>query len=112
MEIGGIAEALSGQKAGHLDPTRRILKLQLDDREVGVAWTGEAVAATHRGDDRRCFTRHKSLNPSQCRIVDIVPGVMRDQITHQQQTETGQTFGKFRADPFHLSQGGVQLRTG
>ena len=62
MQIRGIAETLSGQETRHLDASRRILKLQLNDREIGVAWTGEAMAATDGGHDRGRLARHQRFD--------------------------------------------------
>ena len=112
MQIGRIAEPLPSKKTGHLDPTGRVLQLQLNDRKVGIAGTGETMATTHRGHDRRCFAWDKGIDPPQRRIVDVVPWVVLNQIANQKQAEGGQAFGKLRADAPHLSERTLESRKG
>jgi len=64
MEIGGIAEAPTCQETTHLDSTGGILKLKFDDGEIGISRAREAVTSTYGCDDRGCFARHQSFNPT------------------------------------------------
>ena len=49
VQVRRITKAFSCQKSRHLDPTGGVLKLQLNNRKIGVARTGESMGSAHRG---------------------------------------------------------------
>ena len=88
--------------------------MELENREIGVAGTAEGVATPHRGHHRGGPTGNQSADAHQVGVIEVVAGVMGDQIPHQQQPEAGQLGGGPRTDARHLGQGcvGQQRATG
>ena len=107
-------EATTGEEAADPQTTRAVLQMELENREIGVAGTTEGVATTHRGHHRGGPTGNQGADAHQVGVIQVVAGVMGDQIPHQQQPEAGQLGGGPRTDAGHLGQGcaGQQRATG
>ena len=104
LQPAGAGAAAAGQEAGDPQPTGAVLQLQLQDRQLGVARAGEGMATAHRGHHGGGAAGLQRRDAHQVGVVEIVAGVVGDQITGQQEPQTGQLGGRARPDAGHLGQ--------
>ena len=70
------------------------------------------MAAAHRGHDRGGASRLQSVDAHQIGVVEVVAGVVVQQIAHHEQAELGQAGGGLRAHPAHLAEGHLEAQGG
>ena len=68
------------------------------------------MAAAHRGHDRGGASRLQSTDAHQIGVVEVVAGVVVQQIAHHEQPELGQAGGGLRAHPAHLAEGHLEAQ--
>lgn len=105
LQPGRAAEAPSSKEAAHPQAAGAVLQLKLKNRQVGVTAAAEGMAAPHRGHHRGGLAGNQGSDSHKIRVIEIVAGVMGDQISHQQQAKSCQLAGGSRTDTGHLGQG-------
>ena len=108
FEVSGGAEALAGQKAGDLQAARRVLKLKLKNREVGILGTDKPVATSNRGHQGRGFPHHQGLDPAHPGVVHVVAWVIAEQVADQQQIQRRQSSSELGTDTVQGQNGTVK----
>ena len=110
FEVSRRTEAFARQETAHLQATGRVLQLELNDGEVGVPWADESVATANRGDDRGCFPRHQRLNAAHRGVIDMITGVIAEQVADQKQADRSQPCREFRTHTTDLGDGTIELQ--
>ena len=90
LEPAGVGEAPTQQKPADTHAARKVLQLQLQDRQVGIARAGEGVAAPHRRHHRGGAAGLERRDPHEMGVVEIVARIVLQKVAADQQTQTRQ----------------------
>ena len=105
-------EPAAGEEAADPQASGDVLQMQFQDRELGIARTGEGVAAAHRGHDRGGAARLQGGDAHAVGVVEVVAGEVMQQIPHHQQAQSRQPGGGAGADAGNGGQGIVGGKPG
>jgi hypothetical protein len=82
--------APSSKKTRDPQPTSAVLDVEFVDGKIRILRAAEGMAATHAGHNRGGAPAFQSTDPHQIRVIQVIAGIVANQIPHQQQPQTRQ----------------------